>query len=932
MRIGQKLVLGFIGIASLVAVVGAIAIKYNTDIVFDFDQILLGNSNETKAATEITYHIQRIQTNINKLLFERIDEKPEQKKHTKEIIGGSISKLQQFTLLWEDAIKLKIELSREKKGTEELETFKNLKTKIDGFIPLVNETVALQEKQDSEATRLFFENKVEPLLLQTQKTAENLEKSTREKAITDTEEIKKAVSNSTGIIIISTIIGLLAVIIVRHFIWRTISNPIIKLKDAADKIGKGELETKIKIQINSHDEIGALAQSFNDMTCKLKEARTSLEEKVRERTDELSAINAKLQKEIGGHSSIQEKSQQHIKQLDCFYGLSKLIEQPEISLEEIFQETVHLIRNAFQYPDSICVRITFEGINYKTDNFRKSELSQHTKIKVYGDEAGAIEVYYLGEKQENGKRPFLKEECDLLDAIAEQLGRIAARTQTTEKLELLRNLIDRSNDCIFIMEPQWGRLLDTNDRACVSLGYEREELLNMAFKNIEQSIPDDSSWHEQIEELKLKEDLVIQGQHKRKDGTTFFTETSLKLVSQKKEDFIIAIARNVSERKQAEDALRESEERYKNLFKANIDGILIADPTTKKFRYANPAMCRMLGYSEEELTQMGVADIHPKESLEQVFAEFEALASGAKITAKDLPCVRKDGQVISVSINAGMVTINQTKYLLAIFRNITERKQAEQRQVQLIQELERTNQEVKNINQELKDFAYIVSHDLKAPLRGIKTLAKWISTDYADKLDDNGKEQMNLLASRVDRMHNLIDGILQYSRVGRVEEEKVVVNLNELAAEAIDMVAPPENITITIENELPTVECEQTRIMQVFQNLLSNAVKYMDKPKGQIKVNCVEEDGFWKFSIADNGPGIEEKNFERIFKIFQTLTPRDEFESTGIGLTITKKIVELYNGKIWVESKPGHGSTFFFTLPKQEMGSKNAKLEAIITG
>ena len=808
MRIGQKLVLGFIGIASLVAVVGAIAIKYNTDIVFDFDQILLGNSNETKAATEITYHIQRIQTNINKLLFERIDEKLEQKKHTKEIIGGSISKLQQFTLLWEDAIKLKIELSREKKGTEELETFKNLKTKIDGFIPLVNETVALQEKQDSEATRLFFENKVEPLLLETQKTAENLEKSTREKAITDTEEIKKAVSNSTGIIIISTIIGLLAVIIVRHFIWRTISNPIIKLKDAADKIGKGELETKIKIQINSHDEIGALAQSFNDMTCKLKEARTSLEEKVRERTDELSAINAKLQKEIGGHSSIQEKSQQHIKQLDCFYGLSKLIEQPGISLEEIFQETIHLIRNAFQYPDSICVRITFEGINYKTDNFRKSELSQHTKIKVYGDEAGAIEVYYLGEKQEDGKSPFLKEEHDLLDAIAEHLGRIAARRQTGEKLELLRNLIDRSNDCIFIMEPKWGRLLDTNDRACVSLGYEREELLNMAFKNIEQSIPDDSSWHEQIEELKLKEDLVIQGQHKRKDGTTFFTETSLKLVSQKKEDFIIAIARNVSER-----------------------------------------------------------------------------------------------------------------------------KQAEQRQAQLIQELERTNQEVKNINQELKDFAYIVSHDLKAPLRGIKTIAEWISTDYADKLDDNGKEQMNLLASRVDRMHNLIDGILQYSRVGRVEEEKVQINLNELVPEVIDTLAPPENIAITVENELPTITFEPTRIMQVFQNLLSNAVKYMDKPKGQIKVDCVEEDGFWKFSVADNGRGIEEKHYEKIFQLFQTLSPRDESESTGIGLTVTKKIVELYNGKIWVESEPGQGSTFFFTLPKQDIRvEKNEELQAGIVG
>ena len=270
------------------------------------------------------------------------------------------------------------------------------------------------------------------------------------------------------------------------------------------------------------------------------------------------------------------------------------------------------------------------------------------------------------------------------------------------------------------------------------MGIHREELLNMAFKDIEQSIPDDSSWQKQIEKLKLKEDLVIQGQHRRKDGTTFFTETSLKLVSQKKEDFIIAIARNVSER-----------------------------------------------------------------------------------------------------------------------------KQAEQRQAQLIQELERTNQEVENVNQELKDFAYIVSHDLKAPLRGIKTIANWISTDYADKLDENGREQMNLLASRVDRMHNLIDGILQYSRVGRVEEEKVVVNLNELVTEVIDMIAPPENITITIENELPTIECEQTRIMQVFQNLLSNAVKYMDKPKGQIKVGCVEEDGFWKFSVADNGRGIEEKHLKR---------------------------------------------------------------------
>jgi signal transduction histidine kinase len=245
-------------------------------------------------------------------------------------------------------------------------------------------------------------------------------------------------------------------------------------------------------------------------------------------------------------------------------------------------------------------------------------------------------------------------------------------------------------------------------------------------------------------------------------------------------------------------------------------------------------------------------------------------------------------------------------------KEITVRKKAEHRQAELLEQLENTNQELKN-------FAYIVSHDLKAPLRGIKTLVGWITTDYTNKLDDNGKEQMNLLTNRVDRMHNLIDGILQYSRIGRIEEEKVAVNLNELVSEVIDMIVPPENITITVENELPVIECSRTRIMQVFQNLLSNAVKYMDKPKGQIKVDCVEENGFWKFSVADNGCGIEKKHYEKIFQLFQTLASRDESESTGIGLTVTKKIVELYNGKIWVESEPGQGSTFFFTLPKQEM-------------
>jgi signal transduction histidine kinase len=252
-----------------------------------------------------------------------------------------------------------------------------------------------------------------------------------------------------------------------------------------------------------------------------------------------------------------------------------------------------------------------------------------------------------------------------------------------------------------------------------------------------------------------------------------------------------------------------------------------------------------------------------------------------------------------------------------------EQKKPNEKQTGLMEQLE-------NAKRELKDFAYIVSHDLKAPLRGIKALASWLSTDYADKFDENGKQQMRLLLSRVDRMNNLIDGVLEYSRIGRVKEKPVRIDINKLVPEVIAKIAPPENITVTIGNELPMIECEQTRIAQVFENLLNNAVKYMDKPQGLIKVGCVEEDGFWKFSVADNGPGIEEKHFERIFQMFQTLAPRDKVESTGVGLTITKKIVELYGGRIWVESKVGEGSTFFFMLSKQEVGIKDAKLESSI--
>lgn len=285
--------------------------------------------------------------------------------------------------------------------------------------------------------------------------------------------------------------------------------------------------------------------------------------------------------------------------------------------------------------------------------------------------------------------------------------------------------------------------------------------------------------------------------------------------------------------------------------------------------------------------------------------------------AKEKHVIMPDGSEEWLEIYAYPIISSDgsVSHTIEYVRDITERKRSENRMKELLKEVE-------NVNQELKDFAYIVSHDLKAPLRAISSLTSWLVNDYKDRLDEEGREHLSLLQERVRRMDRLINGILQYSRLGRSREERMEIDLNSLLEEVIDTLAPPENIEISIENQLPVIYADETRIRQVFQNLLSNAVKYIDKPKGLVCVGCVREGDYWRFSIADNGKGIEERFFDKIFHLFQTLESRDETESTGIGLTLVKKIVEMYGGRIWVESELGKGSTFYFTLPIRK-GERN---------
>jgi signal transduction histidine kinase len=223
----------------------------------------------------------------------------------------------------------------------------------------------------------------------------------------------------------------------------------------------------------------------------------------------------------------------------------------------------------------------------------------------------------------------------------------------------------------------------------------------------------------------------------------------------------------------------------------------------------------------------------------------------------------------------------------------------------------------KTLQQKVKDldeFSYIASHDLKAPLRGISIMSGFLLKDYQDKLGPEGKEQLTLLSAQVLKMNNLIDGILQYSREGRKNDKKSSVDINALIQEIIILLSPPSNVKIIIENKLPILIGNSTSIQQVFQNLISNAIKYSDKPQVEIKIGCKKIDSrLWQFYVSDNGQGIEEKYFTKIFQLFQTLQSNNSGENTGVGLSIVKKIIENYGGEVWVESKIDEGTTFYFT-------------------
>ncbi|HRH64857.1 MAG TPA: ATP-binding protein [Bacteroidia bacterium] len=250
--------------------------------------------------------------------------------------------------------------------------------------------------------------------------------------------------------------------------------------------------------------------------------------------------------------------------------------------------------------------------------------------------------------------------------------------------------------------------------------------------------------------------------------------------------------------------------------------------------------------------------------------------------------------------------VNVVKAKVAVFEKLYRQKL----------ELKTFNDKLGSANRQLDEFVYIVSHDLKAPLRGLASLASFLEDELGPSPKQEVLDLLNMMKSRTGRMQQLIDGILHYSRMSNTQTEREETNVKDLINSIIDMLSPPENCRFDVSDSLPVIYAEKTKLHEVFQNLISNSIKYNSNETVIVKIDFIDSGDNYQFSVSDNGTGIKPEHQEKIFGIFQTLQSKDKCESTGIGLTIVKKIVEQQGGKVTVMSELGSGSTFSFTWKK----------------
>lgn len=354
-----------------------------------------------------------------------------------------------------------------------------------------------------------------------------------------------------------------------------------------------------------------------------------------------------------------------------------------------------------------------------------------------------------------------------------------------------------------------------------------------------------------------------------------------------------------------------------SLMKFMQEALLVLN-ASDEIEIANQAAANIFGYTEaEHLVGKNIRQLYAaSEEADKKSTYFREEGHSDKWEDQ---FIRENGRIFVASYSITVVRDNERGNLLKIFllQDVSEQRQ----HAEMIEEY--THSLEKN-NNELDQFAYIVSHDLKAPLRAISNLSSWLEDDLGSSLSGENKENLATLRGRVKRMEALINGILEYSKVGRENVAFETVDMRKLLEDVVELLSPPPHIRVNITAPMPCIETPRILLHQVFSNLISNAIKYNDKEAGVLSVGFTEKESSFEFWVEDNGPGIAAEYHETIFVIFQTLQARDKYESTGIGLTIVKRILAAVGGTINVASKIGEGSKFTFTWPKTSPEQRNA--------